>query len=112
MPHRGAPRFLGLGEHGRAARSFIDGHGGWHAEQAARVGSDDSPAAAAAAVVRQLRDLGGGHARGGRARVCHNGLSPKNTVYRSRSPGAETSSVGTGAVMLGRRCVEPWRGGE
>lgn len=44
--------------------------------------------------------------------VCHNGLSPKNTVYRSRSPGAETSSVGTGAVMLGRRCVEPWRGGE
>lgn len=50
--------------------------------------------------------LTGTSAVGGHEVARHIDLSPKNTVYRSRSPGAETSSVGTGALMLGRRGVE------
>lgn len=77
----GAPRFLGTDRQGREVLSFIEGHVAWEAVQPPSVASDAS-LARVAAMVREFHDLTAGTplAAGGEV-VCHNDLSPKNTVY-------------------------------
>jgi hypothetical protein len=83
----GAPRFLGTDEFGREVLSFLDGHVAWQPDQPADVGSPDS-LAEVARLVRQFHDLTAGTplARDQEV-VCHNDLSPKNTVYRESGSG-------------------------
>ena len=83
----GAPRFLGLDEQGREVLSFLDGYVAWQPRQLAEVGTDGS-IAAAAELLRQFHDLTAGTAvAGGCEVVCHNDLSPRNTVYRDDGAG-------------------------
>jgi Phosphotransferase enzyme family len=83
----GAPRFLGTDDEGREILSFIDGHVAWEDEQPAEVGSDAS-LRAVALLLRELHDLTAGTTLAGSADVvCHNDLSPKNTVYRDLGEG-------------------------
>ncbi|MGW4026605.1 phosphotransferase [Streptomyces sp. NPDC005009] len=78
----GAPRLLGVDEKGREVLGYLDGHVAWEPQQPAAVSSDES-LAAVARLVRQFHDLTAGTALAGeREVVCHNDLSPKNTVYR------------------------------
>ncbi len=83
----GAPRFLGIDDQGREVLSFLDGHVGWQTCQPAQVRSDES-LAAAARLVRQFHDLTA-HTTlaNGSEVVCHNDLSPRNTVYRDLGAG-------------------------
>ena len=78
----GAPRFLGTDERGREVLSFVDGHVAWEPAQPPSVTSAAS-LARLAGLVREFHDLTAGTelAAGGEV-VCHNDLSPKNTVYR------------------------------
>jgi hypothetical protein len=83
----GAPRFLGTDELGREALSYIDGHVAWAPRQSPSVTSDAS-VARVAVLVREFHDLTAGTPLAvGAEVVCHNDLSPKNTVYRSRGTG-------------------------
>jgi hypothetical protein len=83
----GAPRFLGVDERGREALSFIDGHVAWAARQPPSVTSDAS-LARVAVLVREFHDLTAGTPLAvGAEVVCHNDLSPKNTVYRDGGTG-------------------------
>jgi Phosphotransferase enzyme family len=77
----GAPRFHGLDERGREILSYLDGHVAWEETQPDGVTSDES-LARVAELVRQFHDLTAGTplAQDGEV-VCHNDLSPKNTVY-------------------------------
>jgi hypothetical protein len=77
-----AARFLGTDGRGREVLSYIDGHVAWEPEQPPSVGSDAS-LTRLAELVREFHDLTAGTplARGAEV-VCHNDLSPKNTVYR------------------------------
>lgn len=83
----GAPRFLGADERGREVLSFIDGHVAWEPAQPVAITSDAS-LARVAGLVREFHDLTAGTplAAGGEV-VCHNDLSPKNTVYRDNGTG-------------------------
>jgi hypothetical protein len=83
----GAPRYLGVDEQGRQVLSYLPGHVPWAASQPADVWSAES-LTAAAALVRQFHDLTAGteHAAGQEV-VCHNDLSPRNTVYRDDGSG-------------------------
>jgi hypothetical protein len=83
----GAPRFLGVDAQGREVLRHLEGHVAWAPDQLAAVGTDES-LAALAELVRQLHDLTAGTplAAGGEV-VCHNDLSPKNTVYRDLGRG-------------------------
>jgi hypothetical protein len=76
----GAPRLLGVDARGREVLEFLDGHVAWEREQPAAVTSDES-LARVAGLVREFHDRTAGLA-GGEEVVCHNDLSPKNTVYR------------------------------
>ncbi|MGY0062643.1 phosphotransferase [Streptomyces sp. LZ34] len=80
----GAPRHLGTDERGREILSYLDGHVAWQPDQPPAIGDDES-LAAMARLVREFHDLTAGTplAEGGEV-VCHNDLSPKNTVYRPR----------------------------
>jgi hypothetical protein len=83
----GAPRFLGTDDQGRDVLSFIDGHVAWQSAQPAAVSSPDS-LAQVARLVRQFHDLTAATPlAGGQEVVCHNDLSPKNTVYRDGGTG-------------------------
>jgi aminoglycoside phosphotransferase (APT) family kinase protein len=83
----GAPRFLGTDEQGREVLSYIDGHVAWQAGQPAEVSSSAS-LAQVARLVRQFHDLTAGTPlAAGQEVVCHNDLSPKNTVYRDTGAG-------------------------
>lgn len=78
----GAPRWLGLDEEGRETLGHLDGYVAWEPRQPDSVFSDDS-LLAVARLVREFHDLTAGTAAAGdRDVVCHNDLSPKNTVYR------------------------------
>jgi aminoglycoside phosphotransferase (APT) family kinase protein len=84
-----APRFLGVDAHGREVLSYLEGHVPWApgADQAARVAADDN-LVEVAGLVRQLHDLTAGTPLAGPAEVvCHNDLSPRNTVYRDTGHG-------------------------
>ena len=83
----GAPRFLGTDERGREVLGFIDGHVAWEPVQPPSVTSDAS-LARLAGLVREFHDLTGGTPLAAGAEVvCHNDLSPKNTVYRDGGTG-------------------------
>ncbi|MFJ9124212.1 phosphotransferase [Streptomyces sp. NPDC102340] len=79
---RGAPRHHGSDDEGRDALDFLDGHVAWEPRQPAAVSSDES-LVALARLVRTFHDLTAGtELAGAEEVVCHNDLSPKNTVYR------------------------------
>ncbi|GAA2205583.1 phosphotransferase [Nonomuraea monospora] len=83
----GAPPFLGLDERGREILGFVDGHVAWEERQPDGVTSDAS-LARVGALVREFHDVTAGTALAGDAEVvCHNDLSPKNTVYRDGGAG-------------------------
>ncbi len=83
----GAPRHLGVDERGREILSYIEGHVAWEKAQPAGVRSAES-LIAVARMVRQFHDLTAGSALAGDQEVvCHNDLSPKNTVYRDHGQG-------------------------
>ena len=83
----GAPRHLGFDERGREILTFLAGHVAWEETRPAEVGSDES-LAAVARLVRQFHDLtAGSRLAGDQEVVCHNDLSPKNTVYRDLGSG-------------------------
>ncbi|MER5184993.1 phosphotransferase [Streptomyces sp. NPDC002896] len=78
----GAPRYLGRDEEGREILSYLDGHVAWERQQPAAVVSDES-LARVALLVREFHDLTAGTELAGAYEVvCHNDLSPKNTIYR------------------------------
>jgi hypothetical protein len=84
---QGAPRHLGTDEWGREVLSYAEGSAGQEA--------GDEGLAAVARLVREFHDLTAGTpaAAGGEV-VCHNDLSPKNTVYR------EVPGLGTRPVVI------------
>jgi hypothetical protein len=83
----GAPKFLGTDDRGREVLSFIDGHVAWEPVQPPSITSDAS-LARLAGLVRELHDLTAGTPlAAGEEVVCHNDLSPKNTVYRDSGTG-------------------------
>lgn len=76
----GAPQFLGVDERGREMLTFVEGEAGDASDE--RVGSVES-LVGVARLVRRFHDLTAGTAlAGGQEVVCHNDLSPRNTVYR------------------------------
>jgi len=78
----GAPRYLGVDEQGREILSYIDGQVPWQGHTPSVDGL-----VALAELVRQFHDLTAGtDLAGDEEVVCHNDLSPKNTVYRGRLP--------------------------
>ncbi|MFE7931307.1 phosphotransferase [Streptomyces sp. NPDC057456] len=78
----GAPRYLGVDDEGREALSYLDGHVAWEPRQPAAVSSDES-LVTVARLVRQFHDLTAGTPLASDEEVvCHNDLSPKNTVYQ------------------------------
>lgn len=83
----GAPRWLGVDERGRDVLSYLDGDVPWRPERHGEVRTDGA-LARVAGLVRELHDLTAGTelAAGGEV-VCHNDLSPKNTVYRDDGRG-------------------------
>ncbi|MGW1807136.1 phosphotransferase [Streptomyces sp. NPDC002078] len=67
---------------GREVLSYLAGHVACEPRQPAAVSSDES-LVAVARLVREFHDLTAGTALAGEHEVvCHNDLSPKNTVYR------------------------------
>lgn len=83
----GAPTYLGLDERGRETLSYLPGHVAWQRDQPADVRSDAN-LARVAELVRELHDLTAGTELAGTCEVvCHNDLSPRNTVYRDLGAG-------------------------
>jgi tRNA A-37 threonylcarbamoyl transferase component Bud32 len=81
----GAPRFLGEDENGRDVLEFVEGTVPWG--RAPDWVRDPGTLAAAGRLVREFHDLTAGTALAGDHEViCHNDLSPKNTVYRAGRP--------------------------
>ena len=81
----GAPRYLGVDVEGREVLSYLDGHVAWEPRQPAAVSSDES-LVTVARLVREFHDLTAGTPPAGDQEVvCHNDLSPKNTVYQLSS---------------------------
>jgi hypothetical protein len=79
----GAPRFLGFDAQGREIVSFIEGHVAWRASV-----TGEASLVQVAELVREFHDLTAGSPLAGDEEVvCHNDLSPKNTVYRDDVPG-------------------------
>ncbi|KPI15615.1 aminoglycoside phosphotransferase [Actinobacteria bacterium OK074] len=78
----GAPRYLGTDDEGREVLSYLEGHVAWEAHQPAAVSSDES-LVTVARLAREFHDLTAGTPLAGDQEVvCHNDLSPKNTVYQ------------------------------
>ena len=85
----GAPRFLGTDENGRDVLGYLDGHVAWQADQPPDVWSSRS-LADAARLVRAFHDLtAGSKLASGAEVVCHNDLSPRNTIYRDLGAGLQ-----------------------
>jgi aminoglycoside phosphotransferase (APT) family kinase protein len=83
----GAPRFLGVDEAGREILSYLDGHAAWEARQPDGVWSRSS-LRRVGELVREFHDLTAGtDLAGGLEVVCHNDLSPRNTIYRDGGTG-------------------------
>jgi hypothetical protein len=81
----GAPEFLGFDGQGREILGYIDGHVAWEPTQPAAVTSVPS-LTRAGELIREFHDLTAPLADGGEV-ICHNDLSPKNTVYRDFGQG-------------------------
>lgn len=72
-----APRFLGVDGRGREILSYVDGHVAWEPHP-----HSEPSLAAVARKVREFHDLTAGtDLAGDQEVVCHNDLSPRNTVY-------------------------------
>jgi hypothetical protein len=83
----GAPRFLGLDEAGREMLSYMDGHAAWEPRQPAGVTSRAS-LRRVGELVREFHELTAGtDLADGDEVVCHNDLSPRNTIYRDGGTG-------------------------
>ncbi|MFJ9620025.1 phosphotransferase [Streptomyces noursei] len=77
----GAPRFLGFDEEGREILDYVDGRVAWTPDLRREACSDEA-LVRVAQLVREFHDLTSGSALvGPHEVVCHNDLSPKNTVY-------------------------------
>lgn len=77
----GAPRYLGVDDRGREVLTYTAGHVPWSAGEPEKVSSPRT-LRAVGRLVRELHDLTAGTALAGDHEVvCHNDLSPKNTVY-------------------------------
>lgn len=77
----GAPRFLAMEDDGRERLSFIDGYVAWKRPWKPAVTSAET-LRSVGRLVREFHDLTAGTALAGDQEVvCHNDLSPKNTVY-------------------------------
>ncbi|MFF4635315.1 phosphotransferase [Streptomyces olivaceus] len=71
-----------MDEEGREVLEYLKGHVAWEPRQPADVSSDES-LAKVALLVREFHDLTAGTSlTGDQEVVCHNDLSPKNTVYQ------------------------------
>ena len=82
----GAPRHLGTDEHGREVLSYVDGHVPLTPAERVAVATPET-VHAVGALLRELHDLTAGTPLAGdREVVCHNDLSPKNTVYSAGRP--------------------------
>lgn len=82
----GAPRYLGLDALGRETLDFLEGYVPWEAPHP-DVASDMS-LILVSRLVRQFHDLTANSPLAGvQEVVCHNDLSPKNTVYRDSGQG-------------------------
>jgi hypothetical protein len=82
----GAPRFLGTDNRGREMLTFIDGEVPWRQNDEPPSIRSEQSLAAVARHVRHFHDLTAGtDLADGHEVVCHNDLSPKNTVYRDTS---------------------------
>ncbi|HEX3589993.1 MAG TPA: phosphotransferase [Pseudonocardiaceae bacterium] len=80
----GAPRVLGADEQGRDVLTYLDGHVPWDACPP----PDPASLAAVALLLRECHDLTAGTPLAGDQEVvCHNDLSPANTVYRDTERG-------------------------
>ncbi|MEU5594825.1 phosphotransferase [Streptomyces sp. NPDC020298] len=78
----GAPRYRGIDEEGREVLTYLEGHVAWEPQQPTAVYSDES-LVRVAQLVREFHDVTSGtELAGSHEVVCHNDLSPKNTVYR------------------------------
>ncbi len=85
---RAAPRFLGVDGDGREMLTYIEGHVAIEQNRSAYAESDAS-LVRLATMVREFHDLTADPALSGEAEtLCHNDLSPKNTVYADAKPGA------------------------
>ncbi|GGS45024.1 trifolitoxin immunity domain-containing protein [Actinokineospora fastidiosa] len=85
----GAPRFLGVDSENREILTYLPGQAVWRPEHQAVVRTGAS-LARVAALARELHDLTEGTPLAhGAAVVCHNDLSPRNTVYRNAAGGLE-----------------------
>jgi hypothetical protein len=83
----GAPRFLDIDADGREVLDYLEGHVAWQGPQPPGVECDES-LAMVARMVRQFHDLTAGTPlAAGEQVVCHNDLSPRNTVYRDFGAG-------------------------
>ncbi|HEV2780916.1 MAG TPA: phosphotransferase [Actinophytocola sp.] len=77
----GAPRLLGVDAHGREVLSFVDGYVAWRSPTDGVCSTRSL--VTVARLVRQFHDLTAGTSLAAPHEVvCHNDLSPKNTVYR------------------------------
>lgn len=77
----GAPRFLGIDEHGRETFGYLEGRAALTSTERAAV-RDDEALVEVARLVRAFHDLTHGTPLAGdRDVVCHNDLAPKNTVH-------------------------------
>ncbi|MBW6435635.1 aminoglycoside phosphotransferase family protein [Actinoplanes hulinensis] len=86
----GAPRFLGSDGQGRAVLGYLDGVVPWERGVPPGYVRSDRNLRAVARLLREFHDLTAGTAPAGAHEVvCHNDLSPKNTVYRDRGSGLE-----------------------
>jgi len=83
----GAPRFLGFDEAGREMLSYVDGHAAWEAQQPPAVWSRAS-LCRVGELIREFHELTAGRdLAGSHEVVCHNDLSPRNTIYRDSGTG-------------------------
>ncbi len=84
----GAPDYLGMDARGREILSFVDGEVPWRPGPPPYWVRSADNLARVAALVRAFHDLTAGTPLAGDAEVvCHNDLSPKNTVYRDTGAG-------------------------
>lgn len=84
--YSGAPRLIGIDDQGREMLGYVDGVVPWEEPFGDAVRTPEA-IATAARLMRRFHDLTAGTALAGDEEVvCHNDLSPKNTVYRGDPP--------------------------
>ncbi|WP_330232802.1 phosphotransferase [Nocardia sp. NBC_00508] len=85
----GAPRFVGMDEQGREILTYLDGYVAFDQERSAPIASR-AALARIAELIRAFHDVTAGTDLAADAEVvCHNDLSPKNTVYRDLGDGMQ-----------------------